>query len=56
MSGQRAAAIIGLIQSAKLNRLEPYEYVRDVLIRLSTQKASRIAELLPHKWLGVRQG
>ena len=28
----------------------------DVLTRLPTHKASRIAELLPHKWAGVREG
>ena len=31
--------------SAKLNRLDPYAYIRDVLERLPTQPASRIGEL-----------
>ena len=56
LAGQRAAAIMSLIQSAKLNGLEPYEYLRDVLTRLPTHKASRISELLPHRWAGVRAG
>jgi len=56
LADQRATAIMSLIQSAKLNGLDPYEYLRDVLTRLPTHKASRIAELLPHKWAGVRQG
>ena len=47
---------MSLIQSAKLNGLDPYEYLRDVLTRLPTHKAGRIAELLPHEWAGVRQG
>jgi hypothetical protein len=49
-SGKRAAAVMSLIHSAKLNGLDPYGYLRDVLERLPTQPASRIAELLPHRW------
>jgi transposase len=49
-AGQRAAAIMSLIGSAKMNDLDPYAYLRDVLERLPTQPASRIAELLPHRW------
>jgi hypothetical protein len=41
---------MSLIHSAKLNGLDPYAYLRDVLERLPTQPASRIAELLPHRW------
>lgn len=50
-SGQRAAAIMSLIQSAKLNGHEPYAYLKDVLTRLPTQKASAIEELLPQNWM-----
>lgn len=49
-AGKRAAAVMSLIHSAKLNGLDPYAYMRDVLERLPTQPASRIAELLPHHW------
>jgi transposase len=49
-AGKRAAAVMSLIHSARLNGLDPYAYVRDVLERLPTQPASRIAELLPHRW------
>lgn len=50
LAGQRAAVVMSLIQSAKLNRLDPHAYLRDVLQRLPTHKASRIGELLPHRW------
>ena len=49
-AGQRAAAIMSLIHSAKLNGHDPYAYLKDVLERLPTQPASRIAELLPYNW------
>ena len=49
-AGQRAAAVMSLLHSAKLNGLEPYAYLKDVLTRLPTQPAGRIEELLPHRW------
>jgi transposase len=49
-AGKRAAAVMSLIHSAKLNGHDPYAYMRDVLERLPTQPASRIDELLPHRW------
>ncbi len=48
--GKRAAAVMSLIQSARLNGHNPYRYLKDVLERLPTQPASRIGELLPHTW------
>ena len=49
-AGKRAAAIMSLIQSAKLNGHDPYAYLKDVLTCLPTHPASRIEELLPHRW------
>ena len=50
-AGKRAAVIMSLIQSARLNGHDPYRYLKDVLERLPTQRASRIGELLPHSWV-----
>jgi transposase len=52
-AGKRAAAVMSLIQSARLNGHDPYRYLKDVLDRLPTQPASRIGELLPHTWTPV---
>ena len=41
---------MSLMHSAKLNGLDLYAYMRDVLERLPTQPASRITERLPHHW------
>lgn len=49
-AGKRAAAIMSLIQTAKLNGLDPYAYLKDVLDRLPTQPYSKIDELMPHRW------
>ena len=49
-AGKRAAAIMSLIHSARLNGHDPYAYMKDVLDKLPLQPFSRIAELLPHRW------
>ncbi len=53
LAGQRAAAIMSLIQSAKLNGHNPHAYLKDVLTRLPTHPNSRIDELMPHLWKPV---
>jgi len=49
-SGQCFAAVMGLIQSARKNDIGSYTYLKDIMARLPTQKASRINDLLPHNW------
>jgi hypothetical protein len=49
-AGMRAAAVMSLIHSARLNGYDAYLYLKDVLERLPTHPASRIGELLPHRW------
>jgi len=50
LAGQRAAIVMSLVQSAKLNGHETWAYLRDVLERLPSHLNSRIDELLPHRW------
>ena len=50
-SGQRAANVMSLVQSARLNGIDPYAYLADVLRRLPTHKDKDIDELLPHVWI-----
>jgi len=49
-AGKRAATIMSLIHSARLNGHDPHAYLKNVMERLPTQQASRIGELLPHQW------
>ena len=41
---------MSLVQSARMNGHDPYAYLKDVLTRLPTHKASWVQELLPHRW------
>ena len=45
--GERAAALYGLIGTAKLNGLDPEAYLREVLARIADHPINRIKELLP---------
>jgi len=49
--GERAAAIYTLIETAKLNGIDPQAWLADVLARLPDYPAKRIGELLPWHWL-----
>lgn len=48
--GERAAAIYSLIETAKLNGLDPEAYLRDVIARIADHPINRIGELLPWNW------
>lgn len=52
-AGKRAAAVMSLIHSARLNGHDVYVYLKDILERLPTQPARRIGDLLPHRWQPV---
>ena len=48
--GQRAAIVYTLIQTARLNDIDPQAWLADVLARIADHPASRLDELLPWKW------
>ena len=45
--GERAAAMYTLIETAKLNGLDPEAYLREVFGRIADHPINRIADLLP---------
>jgi len=51
--GERAAAIMSLLETAKLNNLDPEAYLRHVLERLPDHPVSRAADLLPWNVSGL---
>lgn len=48
--GRAAAVAFSLIETAKLNGVEPYAYLRDVLQRINGHRQDRLEELLPMYW------
>ena len=50
LAGERAAVLMSLIESAKLNRHDPWAYLKDVFERLPTLNNRDLAQLLPHNW------
>jgi transposase len=53
--GRRAAAIYTLIETAKLNDIDPQAWLADVLARLQDHPANRIADVLPWNWQRQQQ-
>ena len=53
--GERAAAVLSLIETAKLNGLDPEAYLADVIARIGDHPAARIDELLPWRWASAQQ-
>jgi transposase len=53
--GERAAAIYTLTESAKLNGLDPEDYLRKVLERIADHPVKRVHEFLPWNLDSVRQ-
>ena len=49
-AGERAAVMLSLIESAKLNGHDPWAYLKDVFERLPTLKNRDLELLLPHNW------
>jgi transposase len=53
--GDRAAAVYTLIETCKMNDVDPQAWLADVLARLPDHPASRVAELLPWTWKATQQ-
>src|SRR5580692_8303301 len=48
--GDRAAVMLTLIQTARLNDVDPQAWLADVLARINNHSALRVDELLPWNW------
>jgi transposase len=49
-AGENLAGLYSLVATCEANDINPLEYLADVLERVNTHPASRIDELLPHRW------
>jgi transposase len=52
--GERAAIMFTLIQTAKLNEVDPQAWLADVLARIADHKITDLAALLPWNWRATR--
>jgi transposase len=50
-AGENIAGLYSLIATCELNRINPFHYLRDVLIRVQTHPATKIDDLLPLNWI-----
>jgi transposase len=48
--GERAAAVYTLVETCKLNGVDPQAWLADVLARIADHPAKRITDLLPWNW------
>ena len=53
-AAERAAIMYTLIQTAKLNGIDPQAWMADVLSRIAETPQTRLAELLPWNWTSDR--
>jgi transposase len=49
-AGENLAGLYSLIATCEANGVNPVDYLADVLIRVQTHPATRIDDLLPHRW------
>jgi transposase len=50
LAGENLAVLQSIVSTCKLHKVNPYEYLKDVLIRVATHPSKRLDELLPQNW------
>src|SRR5258708_6373510 len=53
--GERAAVMFTLIQTAKLNGVDPQAWLADVLARINDHNVQRLDQLMPWNWKAAAQ-
>jgi transposase len=48
--GEVAATMYSLVATCKMNQVEPFAYLKDVLGRIRSHRVDRLSELLPFNW------
>jgi len=54
-AAHRAAILCSLVNTCKAHQINPFAYLRDVIERVSTHPARRVAELTPRLWKELQQ-
>lgn len=47
---RRAAMLYSFLGTCKMQQVNPFEWLRDILSRIPAHPANRLSELLPHNW------
>jgi hypothetical protein len=47
---RRSALVYSLVATARMNDIEPWRYLKDVLTRINDHPMKNIDQLLPHNW------
>ena len=50
---RRAALLYSLVQSCALAGVPPFDYLKDVLLRVATHPHRLIAQLTPNRWAEI---
>lgn len=53
--GEIGAAIYSLVECCKRAGVEPFEYLRDVLVRIRVQPEDQVEDLVPLRWKELRE-
>ena len=53
-SARQSALVYSLVGTAKLNNIEPWKYLKDVLTRINDHPMKEINHLLPHNWKPIQ--
>ena len=52
--GHTAAALMSFCISCRKNKINTWKYLKDILQRIQSHPASRLAELLPDQWMRLQ--
>jgi len=53
--GRTAAVLTSLVATCKRLAIDPFAYLRDIFTRISDHPRSRLAELLPDRWMAAQR-
>ncbi len=48
---RRAAMLYSFMGTCKINKVNPFEWLRDILIRIPNHPVNKLEELLPNNWV-----
>ncbi len=55
VGGRRAAILFTIVMTCKRNGVDPFAYISDVIMRVSTHLARLVRDLLPDRWKTLRE-